>query len=440
MAKSTFGSSFAQTFQQSLAAARKAEDEEKADKRFNERLAEQRAYNTREDTKKEFFKLGGTAEEEATYSGAENQYAFNLRMDELRAENKAGREASRTGKPLYAPDTETGTGEGTINPTAGFRRGFEAQQTATDEIKFNAGTQAKIAAEARAIINQERDDERLDKAIAFGASRPEVPFDFNQPIDKVEQDQAEAARMEAHNIDRMKAGLPPLPVSERLYTSGMQPEGTGTARRLMGPSIAQPTEGSFKDVFNAEQLRTLGTVRGQAEASTSGQIIGRNNQAASRALFDKNLPKEYQALLDEPDFINKYGASMSQYYENQALGKAGEIKNAKALDLFLVERNYKDSDEIIRGAESLGIKPVVDEKGLATSDFKSAFLAGYEKVNVREKITDPDTQEDTYFSTQKWQKRGGGNKSKSPTPMNLNPADANKTQGGKKFWPLPERK
>ena len=439
MAKSTFGSSFAQTFQQSLAAARKAEDEEKADKRFNERLAEQRAYNTREDTKKEFFKLGGTAEEAATYSGAENQYALDRRMDELRAEYKAGRTAQLSGEGS-GPTTDSLLGETGIATSAGYMRGVESAKSQQQEQEFINRMNLSASANQREAIRVEGDAERRAKAIAFGASRPEVPFDFNQPIDKVEQDQAEAARMEAHNIDRMKAGLPPLPVSERLYTSGMQPEGTGTARRLMGLSIAKPTEGSYKDVFSAEQLRTLGTVRGQAEASTAGRIVAQNNQAALRALSDKNLPKEYQALFDEPDFKNKYGALMSQYYENQALGKAGETKNAQALDLFLVERNYKDSDEIIRGAESLGIKPVVDNKGLVTPDFKSAFSAGYEKVNVREKITDPDTQEDTYFSTQKWQKRGGGNKSKSPTPMNLNPADASKTQGGKKFWPLPERK
>ena len=380
MAKSTFGSSFAQTFQQSLAAARKAEDEEKADKRFNERLAEQRAYGVMEDTKKEARALGATAEELGTYSGADNQHALELRMDELRAENKAGREASRTGKPLYAPDTETGTGEGTINPTAGFRRGFEAQQTATDEIKFNAGTQAKIAAEARAIINQERDDERLDKAIAFGASRPEVPFDFTQPIDKVEQDQAEAARMEAHNIDRMKAGLPPLPVSERLYTSGMQPEGTGTARRLMGPSIAKPTEGSFKDVFNAEQLRTLGTVRGQAGASTGGTL-----ETKKKLSDEENISTAITR--GAPEGI---AAAQAQLF-NDEWKRENEIKQYVLQRQ--IDNRIKDGERSIADAASVGYKHQTEKLfgvEIPTRESMFDFTSKYEPITYDRKQTGED--------------------------------------------------
>lgn len=361
MAKSTFGSSFAQTFQQSLAAARKAEDEQKADKRFNERLAEQRAYGVMEDTKKEARVLGATAKQLETYSGAENQYALDRRMDELRAEYAAGIDASRTGKPLYAPDTETGTGEGTIQPSAGFQRGFENQQAATNQIKFKAETENEIAAQARDILKQERDTDRLNKVLAWGSSR-NVPLDFNQPIDKIEQDQAEVVRMEAHNIDRMKAGLPPLPVSELSFNV---------------TSIAKPTEDSFKEIFNADQRRNFEAAKRQAEASVSGQIEARNNQAALRALSDKNLPKEYQALFDEPDFVKKHGALTAQYYDNQALGEAGKVKNDNDLDHYRRQKDFNDSYEIIKGAESLGIKPETDKNGLVTPDFKSLFLSKY---------------------------------------------------------------
>ena len=207
MAKSTFGSSFAQTFQQSLAAARKAEDEEKADKRFNERLAEQRAYGVMEDTKKEARALGATAEELGTYSGAENQYALDRRMDELRAEYKAGRTAQLSGEGSGQP-TDSLLGETGIATSAGYMRGVEAAKSQQQEQEFLNIMQRKARAGEREAVREED----LQGVRDVASVNPQAGIDFSAANTRQEALQAVAQNQAARNFaaEQMRFGVPTI--------------------------------------------------------------------------------------------------------------------------------------------------------------------------------------------------------------------------------------
>jgi hypothetical protein len=431
MATSTFGSSFAQSFQQSVAAARRAAEEEAAEKRYDKRVAEQHAYGAMQETKrelkeskKELYRLGGTEEEAETYN-EDNMYAIGLRIAELRDQYNAGRTGQLSGEGSGQP-VDSLLGKIGIDTSLGYQKGVQVAKSEQLEQKFKDRLEREKASDIRGDLRQDSEQTRLDRAVAFGASHFDIPLNFDQPIDNIELDQKAVEAMKAHNIARMQAGLEPMPLSERLFTSGMQPEGTGTARRPMEPTLTKPTQGSYSQIFNAEQLRNAANVKAQATASAGGRIDAENNQAANRALSDKKLPEEYRALFDERDFKSKYGALMNQYYQNQAAGEAGRIRNEIDLDALRKKQAYTDSYEIIKGAEALGIVAGVDDKGLVTEDFKKKFLSEFEKKKTVSRSQDRDTGEDTSTTVTNWVRRG----TNKPAKGNVNYGDPIKIGDG----------
>lgn len=212
MAKSTFGSSFAQTFQQSIAAAKRAEEEDRREERMQEKLLEQRAYNTMEDTKKEARGLGATAEELGTYSGAENQYALDRRMDELRAEYKAGRTAQLSGEGSGQP-TDSLLGETGIATSAGYMRGVESGKSQQQEQEFLNRMNLSASAKQREAIRGETDAEASQKIIdSLSRKYPGEEFDANAPLSVLQEQQANFNAREEMNQRAAILGMPqPVP-------------------------------------------------------------------------------------------------------------------------------------------------------------------------------------------------------------------------------------
>ena len=288
MAKSTFGSSFAQTFQQSLAAARKAEDEEKADKRFNERLAEQRAYNTMEDTKKEARMFGAPEKELDKYQGAENQHALNLLMDDLRAEYKAGRTAQLSGEGSGQP-TDSLLGETGIATSAGYMRGVESAKSQQQEQEFLNRMNLSASAKQREAIRGETDAEASQKIIdSLSRKYPGEEFDANAPLSVLQEQQANFNAREEMNQRAAILGMPqPVPAGlskpsqdivaaitrSEVEQSALDKAMAGlTAERIVGKqtnvtlggAIETRNEASGKeDIFNAE---ARGALPGQTAA------------------------------------------------------------------------------------------------------------------------------------------------------------------------------
>ena len=351
----SFGAGLAQGLQPGIAYLTKKNADEAEEKRVEKRVASDRAYGAMQESKrelkeskKELYRLGGTEEEAETYN-EDNLYAIGLRIAELRDQYNAGRTGQLSGEGSGQP-VDSLLGDTGIATSAGYMKGVQVAKSEQLEQKFKDQLARDNASAIRGDLRKDAEQTRLDRAVAFGASRPELPFDFNQPIDKIELDQADVEKMEAHNIARMQAGLKPMPLSERLFTSGMQPEGTGTARRPMEPSFTKPTEGSYSELFNAEQLRASTSAQGKALASASGQLDAVHNQAARRALVDKNLPPEYIKMLDDPNFIKTRGSLMYEYYENKS-------KIQYLIDKNLVDQTSEINKSVWQAASDKNVPP-----------------------------------------------------------------------------------
>ena len=349
---SSFERAFNPAFQASMASAMRDMADEKAEKRMQEKLLEQRAYNTMEDTKKEFFRLGGTAKEAANYSGAENQYALGLRMDELRAEYKAGIDASRTGKPLYAPDTETGTGEGTIQPSAGFQRGFENQQAATDEIKFNAGIQAKIAAEASAGERKAKREEDLEGVRNVASVNPQAGIDFSGAMNRQDALAAVAQNQNASQFaaEQMRFGVPTI-----------------------------LNVGAGENVATPQMIAELDAAKERYATDKSDEAIRRGINIRSGL----ELEQQYKQARDR---ANEDPGSVPPNI------RFGYPEGDPALVRYFADEDKQDNDPFFREAINLiplRVKQSESEKGTPLTD-DSGRLTKYGKVFLRENVQDVD--------------------------------------------------
>lgn len=351
---SSFERAFNPAFQASMASAMRDTADEKAEKRMQEKLLEQRAYNTMEDTKKEFFRLGGTAKEAANYSGAENQYALELRMDELRAEYKAGIDASRTGKPLYAPDTETGTGEGTIQPSAGFQRGFENQQAATDEIKFNAGIQAKIAAEASAGERKAKREEDLEGVRNVASVNPQAGIDFSGAMNRQDALAAVAQNQNASQFaaEQMRFGVPTI-----------------------------LNVGAGENVATPQMIAELDAAKERYATDKSDEAIRRGIKIRS----DFELEQQYKQARDR---ANEDPGSVPPNI------RFGYPEGDPALVRYFADEDKQDNDPFFRDAINLipfRVKQSESEKGTPLTD-DSGRLTKYGKVFLRKNVEDKPHQ------------------------------------------------
>jgi len=209
---SSFERAFNPAFQASMASAMRDMADEKAEKRMQEKLLEQRAYNTMEDTKKEARGLGATAEELGTYSGAENQYALDRRMDELRAEYKAGRTAQLSGEGSGEP-TDSLLGETGIATSAGYRKGVESGKSQQQENEFLNRMNQMASAKQREAIRGETDAEASQKIIdSLSRKYPGEEFDANAPLSVLQEQEANFNAREAMNQRAAILGMPqPVP-------------------------------------------------------------------------------------------------------------------------------------------------------------------------------------------------------------------------------------
>lgn len=350
----SFGAGLSQGLQLGISSIIKKNEEKAREERMQEKLLEQRAYNTMEDTKKEFFKLGGTAKEAATYSGAENQYALELRMDELRAEYKAGIDASRTGKPLYAPDTETGTGEGTIQPSAGFQRGFENQQAATDEIKFNAGIQAKIAAEASAGERKAKREEDLEGVRNVASVNPQAGIDFSGAMNRQDALAAVAQNQNASQFaaEQMRFGVPTI-----------------------------LNVGAGENVATPQMIAELDAAKERYATDKSDEAIRRGIKIRS----DFELEQQYKQARDR---ANEDPGSVPPNI------RFGYPEGDPALVRYFADEDKQDNDPFFRDAINLipfRVKQSESEKGTPLTD-DSGRLTKYGKVFLRKNVEDKPHQ------------------------------------------------
>ena len=334
MAKSTFGSSFAQTFQQSLAAARKAEDEEKADKRFNERLAEQRAYNTMEDTKKEARILGVPEKELATYQGAENQHALNLLMDDLRTQNEEGRLFAQGGGELQPQDSLLGD---TSGQSSAYMSGFKKEQAR--QANLNANFQAETN---RMMGRNEQVDQEAESNLVFKAAAnadPSLPFDFGGDW-----------RKQLKNVEDQKA-----------FDIRGAAAGLGALFGASNKTVEAPTAEQYGSLARAEQKSNIDLIGEQATARTTATNIATSkieNELLNKAAFKRFavLPGSEQAKVQaiikasggegiaEGDFFT---GAMQQYEGEKKSLQAEALANAQST------RQAREADRRARDAQSL---------------------------------------------------------------------------------------
>ena len=203
----SFGKGLSQGLQLGISAINRKNEDKAAEERFNERLAEQRAYGVMEDTKKEARALGATAEELGTYSGAENQYALDRRMDELRAEYKAGRTAQLSGEGSGQP-TDSLLGETGIATSAGYMRGVESGKSQQQEQEFLNIMQRKARAGEREAVREED----LQGVRDVASVNPQAGIDFSAANTRQEALQAVAQNQAARNFaaEQMRFGVPTI--------------------------------------------------------------------------------------------------------------------------------------------------------------------------------------------------------------------------------------
>ena len=401
MAKSTFGSSFAQTFQQSLAAARKAEDEEKADKRFNERLAEQRAYGVMEDTKKEARALGATAAELATYSGAENQHALNLLMDDLRAQNEEGRLFAQGGGKLQPQDSLLGD---TSGQSSAYISGFKKEQAREANLNANFQAETNRMLERNEQVDQEAESNLRFKAAANADSS--LPFDFGGDW-----------RKQLKNVEDQKA-----------FDIKGAAAGLGALFGASNKTVEAPTAEQHGSLARAEQKSNIDLIGEQATARTTATNIATGkieNELLNKAAFKRFavLPKSEQAKVQaiieasggegiaEGDLFT---AAMQQYegekrsLQAEALAKQKSLletqeadKRARNVQSLREETEYKEnSAKIIKIFSNLMGRPLkVMKGGLIDPGDYDDFMREYQESKQTSMNDDGGTT-----TTTRWEK------------------------------------
>lgn len=346
MSHSTFGSSFAQTFQQSMAAARQAADDDKREKRMEAKMLEQRAYGTMEDTKKEARSLGATASELATYNGAENQHALNLLMEDLRTQNKEGRRFAQGGG-VRQPDSMLPEEQ-----SSAYSKGFQDQTDVTADLRATSKLEAELAAERSGTLAE--------------AARADAGFELAKTLETGRSfDLRGNVPQQLKDVEEQKA------FDKRYVTAGGTPQFDGAEH------VDAPTAADYGRLAGLERVRGLETakevVTGQIVAGEGARRAIAHADARARAMeMPGQLPPDIRLGYDEgdPALVRHFkNLDEQKFQDNQFFSGAGQ----------LIPSGVKDDEDG---------NPIWDKSGLLTEEGRA-----YARANVKMRYygpTEPD--------------------------------------------------
>ena len=388
----SFGKGLSQGLQLGISAINRKNEDKAAEERFNERLAEQRAYGVMEDTKKEARALGATAEELGTYSGAENQYALDRRMDELRAEYKAGRAAQLSGEGSGQP-TDSLLGETGIATSAGYMRGVESGKSQQQEQEFLNRMNLSASAKQREAIRGETDAEASQKIIdSLSRKYPGEEFDANAPLSVLQEQQANFNAREKMNQRAAILGMP-------------QPVPAG---------LSKPSQDIVAAITRSEvEQSALDKAMAEAQAA---KLVGGQQTVLRKQRTDDETVEEFNARF--PQEGEATPAQMRVMLEQKKTKKEA----TDTLNLFKLKR-AADLDNAFRdAASSVGFEIVDDDSGFASRDSKDKFHSLYALKNVFEPIiVDGEEIKDNlgqtrYLQTKRYVARSSAKTKDTPKP------------------------
>ena len=365
----SFGKGLSQGLQLGISAINRKNEDDAAERRFNERLAEQRAYGVMEDTKKEARALGATAEELGTYSGAENQYALDRRMDELRAEYKAGRTAQLSGEGSGQP-TDSLLGETGIATSAGYMRGVESAKSQQQEQEFQNRMNLSASAKQREAIRGETDAEASQKIIdSLSRKYPGEEFDANAPLSVLQEQQANFNAREKMNQRAAILGMPqPVP-------AGLSKPSQDIVAAITRSEVEQSALDKAMAGLTAERI-----VGKQTNVTLGGAIETRNEASGKEDIFNAEAR----------------GAPPGQTAAQARLFN-DEWKRENETKQYVLQRQIdnriKDGERSIADAASVGYKHKTENLygvQVPTSESMYDFKSKYEQITYDRKQTGED--------------------------------------------------